>query len=112
MTTFDDLASLQINSGDVVVFDFFATWCPPCKAISPDFERLAGQNTSVKFYKVNVDNQEQVSEEVSIRAMPTFMVFKDGNKVKELVGAELKALEVRVLTRLRKDEPDWLRRTS
>lgn len=82
-----------INSGDVVVFDFFATWCPPCKAISPDFERLAGQNTSVKFYKVNVDNQEQVSEEVSIRAMPTFMVFKDGNKVKELVGAELKALE-------------------
>lgn len=44
--------------------------------------------------------------------MPTFMVFKDGNKVKELVGAELKALEVRVLTRLHKDEPDWLRRTS
>lgn len=61
--------TLQINSGDVVVFDFFATWCPPCKAISPDFERLAGQNTSVKFYKVNVDNQEQVSEEVSIRAV-------------------------------------------
>ena len=59
----------QINGDDAVVIDFFADWCPPCKAISPVFEGLAGENTSVGFYKVNVDNQEQIAKEVGIRAV-------------------------------------------
>ena len=59
----------QINGDDAVVIDFFADWCPPCKAISPVFEGLAGENTSVGFYKVNVDNQEQIAAEVGIRAV-------------------------------------------
>jgi thioredoxin 1 len=47
----------------------------------------AAEFSNVEFYKVDVDEQQQISQEVGIRAMPTFMVFKDGNKVDELVGA-------------------------
>ncbi len=60
---------IQINSGDYAVFDFWATWCGPCKVISPIFERLSDQFTSVKFYKVDVDAAEEISQEVGVRAV-------------------------------------------
>jgi thioredoxin 1 len=89
------------------VFDFWATWCGPCKIISPIFEKFAEEYTSVGFYKVDVDDQTEISEEVGVRAvrsslfslpvpsadargraqMPTFAVFKNGAKVKDFVGA-------------------------
>ncbi|KAH9164515.1 putative thioredoxin [Lactarius sanguifluus] len=84
-----------INSGKVVAIDFWAVWCGPCRAISPIFEKLAGhpEHAGVEFYKVDVDSQSEISQEVGIRAMPTFLVFKNGTKVNELVGAAPAELE-------------------
>ncbi|KAF8604406.1 thioredoxin [Ceratobasidium sp. AG-I] len=78
-----------INGDKPCVFDFWATWCGPCRIISPVFEKLSNepQFQGVEFYKVDVDEQPDISQEVGIRAMPTFSVFKNGAKVKELVGA-------------------------
>jgi thioredoxin 1 len=67
----------------------------PLQVISPIFERLAANTTGVKFYKVDVDSQADISQEVGIRAMPTFVAFKNGQKIKELVGANPNGLEVR-----------------
>ncbi|KAE8336255.1 hypothetical protein BDV24DRAFT_142190 [Aspergillus arachidicola] len=84
-----------INSGQVVIIDFWAVWCGPCRMISPVFEKLASdpEFSSIKFVKVDVDEQEQISQECGIRAMPTFTVFKDGAKLGELTGANPPALE-------------------
>ncbi|EPS99336.1 hypothetical protein FOMPIDRAFT_1024202 [Fomitopsis schrenkii] len=90
-----DLSSAipQISKDTPAVFDFWATWCGPCKQISPIFEKLAEQFPGAEYYKVDVDEQTDVAQEVGIRAMPTFLVFKSGNKVKELVGANPGALQ-------------------
>ncbi|KAF8481626.1 thioredoxin-like protein [Russula ochroleuca] len=84
-----------IKSGHVVVIDFWAAWCGPCRVISPIFEKLAEREefSALKFYKVDVDAQEAISQQVDIRAMPTFIMFKGGQKVEEVVGANPAGLE-------------------
>ncbi|CCM06507.1 uncharacterized protein FIBRA_08777 [Fibroporia radiculosa] len=83
----------QINGDRVAIFDFWATWCGPCRLISPVFERLADQFPNADFYKVDVDDQGEIAQEVGVRAMPTFIAFKNGEKVKDLVGANLGGLQ-------------------
>jgi len=86
----------QIKSGKPAVIDFWATWCGPCKVISPIFEKYSESaefSDGIDFYKVDVDEQEQIAAEVGIRAMPTFMSFKDGQKGKQVVGANPQALQ-------------------
>ena len=77
------------EAGDaLVVVDFFATWCGPCKAIAPLLEEMAkGEHSMVKFLKVDVDECEEVAMDNEISAMPTFKFFKGGNVVDKLVGA-------------------------
>ncbi|OSD01218.1 thioredoxin [Trametes coccinea BRFM310] len=82
-----------INSSTPAVFDFWATWCGPCKVISPVFEQLSEKFPNIKFYKVDVDEAQDIAQEVGVRAMPTFMAFQNGNKVKDLVGANPPALQ-------------------
>ncbi|RLL98919.1 hypothetical protein CFD26_106537 [Aspergillus turcosus] len=97
VTAIDSYEQFQeiINSDKPAVIDFWATWCGPCRFISPVFEKLSDdpQFADVGFYKVDADEQDRIAQEVGIRAMPTFMVFKDGQKINELVGANPQQLE-------------------
>ncbi|KAG6860858.1 hypothetical protein C0995_006722 [Termitomyces sp. Mi166 len=92
--SYDDFKTI-IGGSKPVVIDFWATWCGPCKVISPIFEKFSdlAEFAGIEFYKVDVDAQEQISQEVGVRAMPTFTVFQNGNKIKDLVGANPQGLQ-------------------
>ncbi|KAF2838928.1 Cop c 2-like protein [Patellaria atrata CBS 101060] len=81
---------------NLVVLDCFATWCGPCKVIAPQFVKLADKYPDAQFLKIDVDELPDVAQELGIRAMPTFLLFKNGEKVEEIVGANPKALEAAI----------------
>ncbi|PNP75554.1 hypothetical protein FNYG_10963 [Fusarium nygamai] len=90
---FKDLVS---TTDKAVLIDCFATWCGPCKAISPILNKLSEEKAlsdSIQFVKFDVDELPDLTAELGVRAMPTFFVFKNGSKVDELVGANPQALQ-------------------
>lgn len=80
----------------VVVVDFYADWCGPCKMIAPKFAVFAESYPSAKFIKVNIDHLETVAESENVTSMPTFKVFRDGKIEKLVVGANIDKVRVSV----------------
>ncbi|SPJ81508.1 related to thioredoxin [Fusarium torulosum] len=77
-----------LGKHSLVLVDFWAEWCGPCRIISPVVEKLSQDIPSVHFVKVDVDQAVDIAQEYNIRAMPTFIMFKHGEKVGEVVGAD------------------------
>ena len=85
-----------VSGGLPLVVDFWATWCGPCRMMSPIVEELAGEyDGKVVIGKCNVDEERELAMEFDIRSIPTILYFKDGKIVEKTVGAmpksELKA---------------------
>lgn len=80
------------NAPGPVVVDFFATWCGPCKRLSPMLDAVAGAWTNqVKFLKVDVDQSGPVAERFGVQGVPTLVFFRNGKEVDRLVGLPAKA---------------------
>jgi len=92
----------SIGSSDkLIVLDCFATWCGPCKVIAPEVALLSEEyKDQAEFYKVDVDQVPDLAQELNVRAMPTFMLFKNGEKVGEVVGADKRALRAKIAANL------------
>jgi len=86
-------AALKNAGGKLVVVDFYAQWCGPCKVIAPQVEELSKQMTDVVFLKVDVDECEDIAMENQISAMPTFLFLKNGQKVEVFQGANFAKLK-------------------
>jgi thioredoxin 1 len=80
----------------IVVVDFFATWCGPCKRIAPQFESLAKQFPTVKFVKVDIDAVADLADTYQIRAIPTFLVFQEGSQILRVNGADITKIEIQL----------------
>lgn len=69
----------------VVVVDFFATWCGPCKMLAPVFDE-ASQEVDATFVKVDIDQSLEIAQRFNITTVPTMMIFKNGQKIDSMVG--------------------------
>ncbi len=87
-----NFATEVLNAGVPVLVDFWATWCGPCRSISPIVEELAGEFTGrVKMTKLNVDENPATPSQYGVRGIPTLILFKDGKILDQIVGAVPKA---------------------
>jgi thioredoxin 1 len=66
-----------VTSNPMVIVDYWAPWCGPCRGFAPVFEKVAEANPDVVFAKVNTDDEQEIAAHFQIRSIPTLMVFKD-----------------------------------
>ena len=77
----------EMISNDLLLVDFWAEWCGPCKSMHPIFTRMAKKYKSVRFARVNVDNAQDIARKYGVQSIPTFIMFKNGEIANTMVGA-------------------------
>jgi len=77
----------EIANNDLVLVDFWAEWCGPCKSMHPIFTRMAKKYKQVRFARVNVDNAQDIAMRYGVQSIPTFIMFKNGEIANQMVGA-------------------------
>ncbi len=88
VATVTDASFQQFTTqGGVVLVDFWAPWCGPCRRVGPVIEQLSGEMPNVHFGKLNTDENQMTSVQNGVMSIPTIMVYKDGQKVDQIVGA-------------------------
>ncbi len=75
------------ESSRTVLLDFWASWCGPCRMVSPLIDELAEELSDIKVGKVNVDEQPELAEKFGVMSIPTLVVLKNGNVINRRVGA-------------------------
>ena len=85
-----------VESKKLVVVDFMASWCPPCRFIAPILAELAKEKPHIIFLKVDVDELKSIAEKYNVDAMPTFLFLKDGKEVDRVVGANKDELHQKI----------------
>ena len=86
-----NFASDVLEAKELVVVDFYADWCGPCKMMAPIIDELANQYTDVKIGKLNVDDSPQTSKNYRVMSIPTILLIKNGQVVESIVGLVSKA---------------------
>ena len=85
--TKENFQSEVVQSDKPVLLDFWATWCGPCRMVSPIVDQIADECSDIKVGKINVDEQPELAQQFRIISIPTLVVMKDGQIANKAVGA-------------------------
>ncbi|MCX8074734.1 MAG: thioredoxin [Clostridia bacterium] len=81
-----EFESEVLGSKSVVLVDFYATWCPPCKLIAPVLDEISESRANFNIVKINVDENPSISMQYNVESIPTLLFFKNGKIVDKLIG--------------------------
>lgn len=87
----NSFAQEVINSDKTVLVDFWASWCGPCRMLSPIVDEIAAEHPEIKVCKVNVDDEPELAQSFQIMSIPSLIVFKNGKAVANSVSLRPKA---------------------
>ncbi len=88
--TKENFESEVVNATQKVLVDFWASWCGPCRMVSPIIDEIAGEAKDFKVGKINVDEQPELAAKFGVMTIPTLMVFENGKPVNKSIGAQPK----------------------
>ncbi len=88
--TADNFQTEVVGYKGIVLVDFFALWCGPCKMTGPIIDQLSEENKNIKFVQVDVDKNPELASQYQVFSIPTFIILKDGKTVSQFVGAHSK----------------------
>ena len=77
----------EIRNNNLLLVDFWAEWCGPCKSMHPIFTRMAKKYKQIRFARVNVDDAQDIAMKYGVQSIPTFIMFKNGEIANTMVGA-------------------------
>lgn len=80
-----------LQSEAIVVVDFWAPWCGPCKMLTPTFQELAEENKGIGIFNVNVDENPKLAADYTISSIPAVLIFQNGQVVEKLIGVKQKS---------------------
>lgn len=88
--TKENFESEVLNASEKVLVDFWASWCGPCRMVSPIVDEIADETSEFKVGKINVDEQPELAAQFGVMTIPTLMVFKQGQVINKTIGAQPK----------------------
>ena len=75
-----------LQSDQLVIVDFWATWCTPCRMLTPILEEIAAERSDIKICKINMDEAQDIAEKYGVMSLPCLIFFKQGKAVEECIG--------------------------
>ena len=100
----------EIVKDGIVVLDWWASWCGPCRAFAPVFERAAQQHPDIRFGKIDTEAQQELAAAFAIRSIPTLMIFRDGSLLFAQPGMLPAAALEEIIGKVRELDMDDVRR--